>query len=67
MKTRQMTPFYLLFQLYLFAALIFVFENSQSSFSCSPLAVDTGLQNMNFWMKATDSDDPLLFSRKTPC
>ena len=36
METRQMTPYFnLLFPFYLFVTFIFVFENSQNSFSCS--------------------------------
>ena len=39
METRQMTPLFfdLPFPLYLFVTYIFVFENSQNSFSCGPL------------------------------
>ena len=44
MKTWQMTPFFhLLFLLKLFVTSIFVFENSQNSFSCAPPFVHSGL------------------------
>ena len=36
MKTRQMTPFYLVFLLQLLVTFIFIFENSQNRFYCGP-------------------------------
>ena len=53
MKTSQITPFFhLLFPLELFVTFIFVFENSQNSFSCGhPFGPFRSVKHLNFGRK----------------
>ena len=52
METRQMTPIFLLFLLYLFVTFIFLFENSQNLFCCgSPSGPFWSLKYLNFGQK----------------
>ena len=62
METRQMTPFFSSTFYALFVTFIFIFENSQISFSCRPPFAPRKIPQ--FWAKATSSLNPSYFSSK---
>ena len=65
MKTRQTTPFFPSIFYALFVTFIFIFENSQNSFSFGPrFGLLWSVKYLNFWAKATNSANPSYFSVK---
>ena len=65
METKQMTPFFSSTFSALFVIFIFVFENSQNSFSYGlHFGPFWSVKYLRFWEKATNSDSSQCFSRK---